>query len=82
MVIKEAASYSLTDVHRHYFTGETSDSDNGFRTIPALLRAVAEWMDENTIQDPEFQGLTIAVQFPSESDFYYSATLHYQEEGK
>lgn len=67
-----------------HFTGPTSDTENGFRTVPDLLRAVADWMDENDIQDPEAQSLDLKVAFVDngDEDFYETITLYHLERGK
>lgn len=74
-------NYSLKGTKAHYFTGPRS-SDNKFRTTADLLRAVADWIDSNDMQDPEFDHLLVRVVFESDSDdeFYQSATLYYREE--
>lgn len=77
-----ANAYGLSDVKRHYFKGEVSDTENGFRTLPSLLRRVADWMDAIDLQDPEFQGMTTTVEFPEgratePEEFYLTVTVHY-----
>lgn len=75
------SSRELTDVKRYHFRGPVSGIDNEFRTLPSLLRRVADWIDETGLQDPEFQGLSFHVEFVEDSDDYYlTATLHYANE--
>lgn len=78
-------NYSLPRTLAHYFTGPLSNTDNGFRTVPDLLRAIADWLDTNNVQDPEFEGLVIKTTFLNVSDdyndnFYQCATVYYMQE--
>lgn len=74
-------NYEIKKLLAHHFTGPCSDTDCGFRTVPMLLRAIADWMDEHDIQDPEFDNLLLKTQFEDDSDenFYETATLYYLE---
>lgn len=74
--------WALAGIKGEHFIGPVSDTDNGFRTIPSLLRTVADWMDANDLQDPEFDNLAVRVVFVPDSDdddFYYSASIYYRE---
>jgi hypothetical protein len=71
-------NYKLQDVHGQHFTAPPSDLDNDFRTVPNLLRALADWMDENDIQDPEVDNIKLGTTFTGEGDnFYQHLTLYY-----
>lgn len=73
-------NYAFKKVLAHHFTGPVSDSDYGFRTVPSLLRAIADWMDENDVKDPDFQNLVVKTAFVDDSeDFYETASLYYLE---
>lgn len=79
-------SYPIKKILAHYFQGVVSDSNNGFRTVPTLLRAVADWMDENDVQDPEFDDLKLSIVWQREDaisqlddPFYYTATVYHLE---
>ena len=77
-------SYPLRKTLAHYFTGPKSDEDYGYRTVPTLLRAVADWLDEHHVQDPEFEELVVKTVFGSNSDnfsveYYMAATVYYVE---
>lgn len=76
-------NYSLKGIKAHYFTGPRS-SDNEFRTMAALLRSVADWIESSDVQDPEFDHLLIKTVFESEGydEFYESATLYFREENQ
>ncbi len=72
-------NYELRGQKARYFTGPISDITNNFRTIPNLLRSVADWMDENNIQDPESEALTLKAVLGDGEDepFYEAITLYY-----
>jgi hypothetical protein len=74
-------SYDVIPFRDRYFTALPS-SDCDFRSVSALLRQVADWIDANDIQDPEIDSLWIGVTFTSEDDqHYHHATLYYRHEG-
>jgi hypothetical protein len=80
--VSDYNNYPLPRTIAHYFTGPVSNMDNGFRTVPDLLRAVADWMDTNDVQDPEFENIIIKIAWPNKSDdwdddFYQTATVYY-----
>ncbi len=58
-------------------------SANGFCTVADLLREVADWMEANRVEDPEFEGLRLGLTFTNGTadEFYHHATLHYRLEG-
>lgn len=70
----------LLPVDAEYFTGPTSSTDNGFRTVPGLLRQLANWMDDLDIQDPEVDALNLGLTFTEGDDFYQHLTLYYRAE--
>lgn len=84
-------NYPITTVRAQHFQGPESDSDYGFRTVPTLLRAVADWMDQNDLQDPEFDDLRLtliwerpdrASLLDEDDPYHYSATVYYEEPEK
>lgn len=76
-------NYRLKGTRAQHFSGPRS-SEHQFKTAAALLRAVADWIESEGIQDPEFDQLTTKVAFESDNDdeFYETATLYYRLEGE
>lgn len=72
-------TWDLVDCKRRYFIAPVSD-DNDFRTVSALLRKVADYVDEIDLQDPEFHGLITGLEFGEEDRSYRTATLLFTEE--
>lgn len=79
-------NYPIKKILAQHFQGVVSDSGNGFRTVPILLRAVADWLDENDVQDPEFNDLKLSVVWQRadaiiqlDDPFYYTATVYHLE---
>lgn len=75
-------NYPIRGSRAEYFTGPTSSEEYGWRTVPMLLRRVADWMDSVDLQDPEFDSLTAGASFIAESpddDFYQTITVYYRE---
>lgn len=72
--------YPLKNIHGYHFTGPMSDTTTGWRTVPQLLRRVAQWMEDNDVQDPEFQELCLHTVFPvdHENDNYMAASVYYR----
>lgn len=64
-------NYELRKTRAQYFGGPSGGSDNNFRTIPEVLRAVADWIEENNIQDPEIYDLLVRTEFSGQSNDYY-----------
>lgn len=74
----EYNNYELKAVKAHHFTGPLSEIGNDFRTVPDLLRSVADWMDANNIQDPEAEALMLKCSFEDNGDdFHETITLYY-----
>lgn len=61
-----------------YFTGPTSSDEFGWRTMPMLLRRVADWMDSVDLQDPELDYLTTKVKFTEGDEFYQTLSVYYR----
>lgn len=81
-------NYPIKTLRAQHFQGPDSDTDNDFRTVPTLLRAVADWLDENDIQDPEFDDVRLALiwerpdrasMLDEDDPYHYSATVYYEE---
>lgn len=80
-------NYPIKKLLAQHFQGPVSDGDYNYRTVPTLLRAIADWMDKNDLQDPEFDEIKVRVVWErantndiSEGDpFYYAATVYYLE---
>ena len=74
--------WPILPVKAHHFRGPVSGSGNRYRTMPGLLRAIADWMDEQDVKDAEFFDLTVMKHFTSEDDDVQQvATVYYTEEG-
>lgn len=73
--------YPLHGIKAEYFTGPTSDSEFNWRTMPMLLRRVADWMDAVDLQDPEFESIETRTTFIEETpdSFYQTITIYYRE---
>lgn len=75
-------NYELRKTRAHYFAGPSSGGDETFstefKTTPELLRAVADWLDENNIQDPEFDGIFIHSEFSGRTNDYYGSDPYRQ----
>ena len=77
-------NWPIHPVKAHHFQGPVSENGNGYRTIPELLRAIADWMDANDVKDGEFFDLTFAKSFTThdeDDDVQQVATVYYMEEG-
>lgn len=73
-------NYPIRHLLAHHFTGPTSNAAHNFRTVPIILRAIADWMEEHDVQDPDFQHLDIGSMFEGRGDSFYEAgTLYYLE---
>lgn len=71
----------LVPSRRQLFEGPISDA-LGFRSIPLLLQEVGNWMEAQSVEDPEFDGLVIERTFPNAEDdeCRYTAILYYRRE--
>lgn len=67
-ISRGVSHYSIRPVYAEHFRGPVSGNDNSFRTVPTLLRALADWMDQNDIQDPEFFNLVSHKSFTGNDD--------------
>lgn len=78
---REMSNRALIPSRRQLFEGPTSD-DLDFRSIPLLLQEVGNWMESQSVEDPEFDSLVIERTFPNpESDeCRYTASLYYRKE--
>ena len=74
-------NYPLRGIKAEYFTGPTSSDDFGGRTMPLLLRRVADWMDSVDLQDPEYESVETRTTFIEETpdSFYQTVTVYYRE---
>lgn len=74
-------NHPLTGVRSHYFTGPRS-SANGYKTLPTLLREVAEWLEVNDVDDADFCEMTTHTSFESDNDdeSYETITVYYRED--
>lgn len=77
-------NYELRKTKAQYFTGPFSEFDIGFKTTPELLRAVADYIDEHDIQDPELYDIVLNTEFTGRTNDYFgddpyrqSVTLYY-----
>lgn len=74
-------NYPIKRQRSEYFTGDVSDLDNDFLTVPALLRRIADFIETNVIRDAEFDHLVFGTIFGEEDDSSHEhATLYYHEE--
>jgi hypothetical protein len=64
----DVTNRELRKIKAQYFVGPSCESGLDFRTTSMLLRAIADWLDENGIQDPEFQSLVVRTSFSGRSD--------------
>lgn len=75
-------NYPLKGIRAEHFSGPVSESLNEWRTVPELLRAVADWMDARDVKDAEFHSLQLVKRFINEDDEHReTATVYYVEEG-
>ncbi len=71
-------NYGVKNLAAEYFSAPISESTNDFRTLPVLLRSIADWIEQQGIQDPEFDNLSVGLVFTGQGDqFYQDATLYY-----
>lgn len=74
-------SGELKPVKAEYFSGETTNEEkNHYRTLPKLLREIADWMDAHDVADTSYQDLSIHTTFEQDDESHYSATLYYMPE--
>lgn len=76
-------NWPIHPVKAHHFRGPVSASGNEYRTIPELLRAIADWLDAHQIADGEFFDLVIAKSFTThdeDDEVQQVATVYYTEE--
>lgn len=71
----------LQKVNAQNFRGETASDDNDARTIPNLLREIADWMDANQLDDTKFMDLSFTCNFEnSQDDWHYSSVLYHLDD--
>ena len=73
-------NWALIPFRAQAFSGPTSTQENRYMTVAAILREIADWVEREGVQDPEFESLIISTRFPSRNrdDWYQMATLYYR----
>lgn len=73
-------NYPIKGIAAEYFVGDSADQFNMHKTVPKILRQVADWMDANKIDDVAFVNLTTACNFVDDDDYQMSVTVYYRRE--
>lgn len=72
-------NYDVVRSRRRYFTMPISGTIQ-YRSLPSLLRDVANWLESEDIQDPEFDTLEVRQTLMDNDDSFYHATVYYRKE--
>lgn len=73
------SNYKLKAVNAQHFRGETAADFNYYRTLPTLLREIADWMEANDISDDRFDHMSLNTTFELDDASHYGATLYYRD---